>query len=73
MLSRQKEFDEVYGLQLLSLLNQQMWVFGIDTEIAPLKEEELKLVNSWQEARNNKDFEKADNIRKEILEKGIVL
>lgn len=72
-ITRQKEFDDQYGLQLLSLLHQQMWVLGVDVEIKPLTIDELDLVNRWQEARNNKDFELADNIRKEINEKGIEL
>ena len=72
-LTRQKEFDEVLGSELLSLLNEQMWVLGIDKEISSLNEEELVLVLKWQEARNNKDFELADQIRTEITEKGIEL
>ena len=72
-LTRQKEFDEVLGSELLSLLNEQMWVLGIDKEISSLNEEELALVLKWQEARNNKDFELADQIRTEITEKGIEL
>ena len=48
-----------------------MWVLGIDKEIKPLNDEELKIVLSWQEARNNKDFETADKLRVEITEKGI--
>ena len=50
-----------------------MWVLGIDKEVKPLNEEELKVVLSWQEARNNKDFELADKLRSEITEKGIEL
>ena len=62
-----------YALQLLTLLNEQMWVLGIDKEIKPLDFEELEVVNKWQEARNNKNFELADELRKVILEKGIEL
>ena len=71
--TRQKEFDVDYALQLLTLLNEQMWVLGIDKEIKPLDFEELEVVNKWQEARNNKNFELADELRKVILEKGIEL
>ena len=72
-LTRQKEFDEGLAVDLLTLLNEQMWVLGIDKEIAPLNEEQLKVVLSWQEARNNKNFELADKLRQEIVEKGIEL
>ena len=71
--TRQKEFDEEYALQLLTLLNEQMWVLGIDKEIKVLSEEELTVVNQWQEARNNKNFELADELRQVIVEKGIEL
>jgi len=73
VLTRQKEFDENYAVELLSLLNEQMWVLGIDTEVSPLTETETQLVLKWQEARNNKDFELADVLRQEINEKGIEL
>ena len=71
--TRQKEFDEEYALQLLTLLSEQMWVLGIDKEIKVLSEEELTVVNQWQEARNNKNFELADELRQVIVEKGIEL
>ena len=72
-LTRQKEFDEVLAIDLLTLLNEQMWVLGIDKEVTPLNEEQLEVVLKWQEARNNKDFELADKLRQIILEKGIEL
>ena len=71
--TRQKDFDAEYALQLLSLLNEQMWVLGIDKEILPLNSEDYEIVNKWQEARNNKDFELADELRKVIVDKGIEL
>lgn len=72
-LVRQKEFDENYALQLLQLLDEQMWVLGIDSIVKPLNNIELELVRKWQTARNNKDFESADVLRKEINDKGIIL
>jgi len=71
--TRQKEFDAEYALELLTLLNEQMWVLGIDKEILPLSSEDFQIVNKWQEARKNKDFELADDLRKVISEKGIEL
>ncbi len=72
-LSRQKEIDAQYALELLSLLDDEMWVLGIDANINPLTDEELELVHKWQEARNNKDFALADAFRNEISNKGIRL
>ncbi len=71
--TRQKEFDVEYALQLLTLLNEQMWVLGIDKEITVLNDEEFEVVNKWQEARKEKNFELADELRKVITEKGIEL
>ena len=50
-----------------------MWVLGIDKDIKPLNEEEIEVVNKGQDARNNKNFELADELRKVIVEKGIEL
>ena len=38
-----------------------------------LKEDEKDLVQKWQQARSAKDFALADELRKAITEKGIVL
>lgn len=72
-LTRQKEFDENYAIELLMLLDEQMWVLGIDKEIQPLSDEQLQIVLEWQKARNDKNFEVADELRKTIEEKGIEL
>ncbi len=72
-ITRQKDFDEKLGIDLLTLINEQMWVLGIDKEIDPLKEEEMTIVLAWQQARNEKNFELADELRSEITEKGIEL
>lgn len=70
---RQKDFNYNYALQLLTLLNEQMWVLGINKDILPLTKEELKLVMNWQNARNDKNFDLADKLRKDILARGIEL
>ena len=40
---------------------------------AVLNDEEFEVVNKWQEARKEKNFELADELRKVITEKGIEL
>ena len=60
-------------MDLLTLLNEQMWVLGIDKEVKPLSEDELDVVLKWQEARNEKNFELADTLRNEINNRGIIL
>jgi cysteinyl-tRNA synthetase len=34
--------------------------------------QEKELHNEWQNAKNEKDFAKADEIRKQLIEKGIL-
>ena len=70
---RNKEFNSEYACELLSLLDKEMWVLGIDSEIQVLTESELELVRAWNKARSEKDFTLADKYRAQINEKGIVL
>ncbi len=72
-LSRQKEFDVQTIKESLTLLDEMMWVYGIDKVINPLNNEDLEIVSLWKEARNNKDFLKADEYRKLLNAKGIML
>ncbi|MBQ4570159.1 MAG: cysteine--tRNA ligase [Bacilli bacterium] len=50
-----------------------LYVLGINVDINPLSNEEKTLVIDWQNARKNKDFEKADELRNKINELGIRL
>ena len=53
-------------------LTEILDVFGITFDYHKLSEDDRKVYNLWQEARNNKDFEKADLYRKELTERGIL-
>ena len=57
----------------LKALHDMLWVLGIEPKISVLSEEERKLVNEWNKAKAEKDFEKADKLRDAIKEKNIVL
>lgn len=57
----------------LTLFNNFLWVFGIDFPVEPLTSEEVDLVNRWQKARKDKDFETADRLRAEIYNREIIL
>ena len=50
-----------------------LYVLGIEVKLSPLSEEEKTLVLDWQNARKNKDFAKADELRNKINELGIRL
>ena len=47
-------------------------VFGINFNVNELDEDTKHIYLSWQEARNNKDFETADKWRNVLLDKGIL-
>ena len=70
--ARNKEINVEFAKQLLTILDNEMWVLGIDFKVEALNEDDLKLVKEWKQARNDKDFAKADVLREEINKKGII-
>ena len=70
---RTKDIDVNILKDDFKTLKDMLDIFGIFVNINPLSKEEKTLVNEWMNARNEKDFEKADMLRKEITDKGIVL
>ena len=48
-----------------------LYVLGLNFNLKPLTKEEKELVEAWQEARKNKNFSLADELRVKITEKGI--
>lgn len=70
-----KDFSADYAKKVLKVLEDLCGVLGIETT----KEEEIldedieKLIEERQNARKNKDFARADEIRDQLLEQGIVL
>ena len=70
---RQKEKDYALLNQYLVTLDAMFMVLGLEMGVKPLTAEEIKLVNKWQEARQNKDFATADKIRDELFDQGIRL
>ena len=47
-------------------------ILGLKYDLPELTEEDIKDYNDWIEARNNKDFDKADNLRNKLVEKNIL-
>lgn len=68
------ESSRTYILKSIDLLNELTSVLGLLTKENDDLADDLKaLIEERQEARKNKDFEKSDEIRDLLLEKGIVL
>ena len=70
-----KDFSADYAKKVLKVLEDLCGVLGIETtkEEETLDEEIEKLIEERQAARKNKDFARADEIRDQLLEQGIVL
>ena len=47
-------------------------MFGFEFNYNKLTDSDREIYASWQEARNNKDFEKADFYRNELIKRGIL-
>ena len=58
---------------MLKCLKELLWVLGIEVEVKPLTDDEKKLISDWNEAKRNKDFVKADELRKQISDRKIEL
>ncbi len=72
-LIRDKNASGEIKKQAMQLYKEMLWVLGIEVDITPLTPEEKNIVCKWYKARNNKDFTLADELRKEINERKIVL
>lgn len=70
-----KESSSDYAAKLLEILETLCGVLGIETkqEEDILDEEIERMIEERQKARKEKDFARADEIRDELLEKGIIL
>ena len=53
-------------------LKEILNVFGFTFEYHKLTEEDREIYAKWMEARSNKDFEKADYYRNELVNRGIL-
>ena len=71
--TRQKDIDVKKLQDAMKALDDMLWVLGITPTISLLNEEEKQLVLNWNKYKAAKDFEKADELRKIILEKNILL
>lgn len=62
-----KEVPE-YVNKIITITN----VLGLKYNISKINKKDIELYNKWNTARKNKEYEKADNYRKELIEKNIL-
>ena len=53
-------------------LKEIIYILGLNYDLSPLTDEELNIYSEWEKYRNEKNFEKADILRKELVEKGVL-
>ncbi|MDD4069290.1 MAG: cysteine--tRNA ligase [Candidatus Izemoplasmatales bacterium] len=70
--SLRKKLDYNYLNQSLKTITHMINILGLKVDLVKLDDNDRDLYNMWQNARKEKDFEKADSIRKELSSKGIL-
>ncbi len=58
--------------QLYKSILYMIDIIGLRVELNPISKENRNLYNSWQIARKNKDFKKADELRKTLTDRGVL-
>ena len=66
-LRAKEDFADVYDK--ITLIN---YILGLEYDLVQLSLEDKELYKQWLEYRNNKDFENADKLRVQLVEKNII-
>lgn len=69
---RKKDSDLKEIMKIYNSILQMLDVLGVEYKPTILDDEALKLFNSWNEAKAQKDFDKADVYRKQLMDKGLL-
>ena len=67
-----KELDLVSLADLFATISKLLDILGLRIELKKITDEDVKLVDSYNEARANKDFAKSDELRPLLMEKGLL-
>ena len=71
-LIRSKDADLNKLLDLFVTLKDMFYVLGLDIKYVKMSDEDKELYNQYLEAKNNQDYAKSDDIRKKLVDKGIM-
>ena len=66
-LRSKEEFADIYDK--INLIN---YILGLEYDLVKLTDDDKELYKKWIEYRNNKDFENADKLRVQLVEKNII-
>jgi len=69
-MTRSNDFDNL--VKKVNTLSKIMYVLGVELKYTKMTQEDKALYNEWNEAKKNKDFEKADSIRAVLVERNIL-
>ncbi len=69
-MTRSNDLDNL--AKKVNTLSKIMYILGVELKYTRMNEEDKKLYNDWNEAKKNKDFEKADSIRAILVERNIL-
>ena len=67
-----KELDLVSLSDLFATISKLLDILGLRIELKKITDEDVKLVDAYNEARANKDFAKSDELRPLLMEKGLL-
>ena len=66
-LRAKEDFVDTYDT--IMLIN---YILGLEYEFVMLSDSDKEIYNKWSEYRNNKDFENADKMRAELVDRKII-
>jgi len=69
---RKREKDYTRISSLMNSLNKMKEILGLTKEKLEISDEDKDTYFKWEEYRNNKEFDKADELRKVLEEKGLL-
>jgi len=69
---RTKEIDLSYVLKYFNTCNQMLDTLGMEKYEKKLSAEDIQLYNQWNELKKQKNFELADEIRQQLVQRGIL-
>ena len=69
--TRQNKTIDEYN-QMLSAALYMTSILGLKVELEPMTQEDKTMYRDWQDARENKEFAKADILRDKLTERGIL-